>query len=366
MTAAENPWGGAAGPGAAPPPANNPGPAAGGPQIADRSYRDYDGPLNTRAARWWVVALATIRANVRKPAFWIPAALVALSYVIQALFLYIFRQQIEQFGEAAGVIPGQQTIFRDTLWRGLTWTWLPLFLVALVAGAGSLAADNRANALLVYLSKPITKTDYLVGKWVGVFVLLALVSVVPAVLTFLFMAAAYNSEGFLRDNPWLFPRLLGATLLPAFLHASIVIGLSAWSKSPRIVGATYAGLFFVTLIVSDAAGFLLLGNLDKNNPQADTRPAFLAQSVSVPGLVNNAALHLYNVEPQPFGQGRRRNRRGGNAAPPPPGLFGMGGGTAYPLRRPPLAPLLALAGVLIVVPVLAARARIRAVEVVSG
>lgn len=355
----QNPWGASSSGGVPPPPTNAPA-----PQIADRTYRHYDGPLTTRAVRWWVVALATIRANLRKPTFWIPAGLVFLSYIVHALLLYFLRDQFEQMGADASLIPGQQTIFRDTLWRGLTWTWLPLFLVALVAGSGSLAADNRANALLVYLSKPLTKTDYLVGKWAGVFTLLAAVSVAPAVLTFLFLLAAYNSEGFLQNNPWLFPRLLGATLVPALLHTSIVIGISAWSKSPRVVGATYAGLFFLTLIISDRAGTVMLSNLPKDDPNADTRPALLAQSLSIPGLINDIGLYLYRVDPTQLGQQRRpRRRRNQNGGPPPPPSAEP---SAYTLKRPPLAPLLALGGALIVLPLFAARAKIRAVEVVSG
>jgi len=44
-----------------------------------------------------------------------------------------------------------------------------ILCIALVVGAGAIAADNRSNALMVYLSKPITKGDYLLGKWMGIF-----------------------------------------------------------------------------------------------------------------------------------------------------------------------------------------------------
>ena len=48
-----------------------------------------------------------------------------------------------------------------------------LLFIALLAGAGSIANDNRANALLVYLSKPCRKVDYLFGKWAGLAMLIA-------------------------------------------------------------------------------------------------------------------------------------------------------------------------------------------------
>ena len=98
----QNPWGSSSGA----PPAAPPVPA---PQIADRTYRHYDGPLRTHAARWWVVALATIRANLRKPTFWIPAGLVFLSYIVHALLLYFLRDQIEQMGADPSILPTPTT-----------------------------------------------------------------------------------------------------------------------------------------------------------------------------------------------------------------------------------------------------------------
>jgi ABC-2 type transport system ATP-binding protein len=329
----QNPWG--SGAASAPAAATPPAASLVAPQISDRTYRGYDGPLHTRANRWWFVALATIRANLRKPTFGFRPRSFFWATSCRGCCC-TFCATRSSSSAAPSRLPGQKTIFRDTLWRSLTWAWLPLFLLALVAGSGSLAADNQSNALLVYLSKPLTKGDYLLGKWMGLFVLLGGVSLAPALLMYLFMLTAYNSEGFFRQHPTLILGVIAAALLPALLHTSVIIGLSAWSKSPRLVGATYAGFFFVTLIVSDAAGFIMLSNLNRNNPNADTRPAFLAQSASIPGLTNNIAQHLYGVEPTLPGQNRRRRRgRNGNSAPPNLGPFGNWGRNR--IRAPPPA-----------------------------
>jgi ABC-2 type transport system permease protein len=145
-----------------------------------------------------------------------------------------------------------------SLYQGLTSTHLLVVIAAITIGAGVIAADNRANALLVYLSKPLTRIDYLIGKWMGVFLLLAALTLTPALLLFLFFAVAYNSDGFLKDNPTLILRVIAVSLLPAAFHASLILGFSAWSKTPRLAGALYAALYFVTGILAGAIGSVLL------------------------------------------------------------------------------------------------------------
>jgi len=331
------------------------------PQITDRSYRGYDGPLHTRANRWWFVALATIRGSLRKPAFWIVVGIIFLVYVVNGLLLYFQRDFVEQMGGGAA-IPGFETVYAETLHRCLNGSRLPLFLLALVVGAGSIAADNRANALLVYLSKPLTKIDYLAGKWAGIFTLLGAASLTPALLLYGFMLAAYAGDGFLKENSTLILRLLGATLFPALLHASLILGVSAWSKSPSMAGAAYAGVYLGLGVITLIAGGIMLANLPKGAKPDRARTGFTVLSLSPGGIIDGLGLHLYGVNPPDPSQGgpggrRRRQRQAQAAGEDVPPLV---------LERPPLAPLLALAGVLVVVPVLAARARIRAVEVVTG
>lgn len=322
-------------------------PAAQVAGIADLTYRNYDGPLQTRTARWWVVALSVVRTNLRKPGFWVLAGIILLIYLFNGLIFYVTRNVSNVMGGA-----NRQTLtYAGTAYQCVNASSLLVFLAALVVGAGSIAADNRANALLVYLAKPLTKGDYLLGKWAGVFLLLAGIALAPALLLYLFFLTAYYNDGFLKENPWLFVRLAGTALLPPLLNASLIVGFSAWSNNPRLAGAIYAGFYFITQALTGTAGFLLFRNalLDED---LGARPAVVVRAVtiqhaSVRGVADGLGLALMRVHPRdlPFFGPRRFRRRMQPPAPLPLALLGIA---------------------LIAVPLAAARARIRAVEVVRG
>lgn len=335
-------------------PANPSGPASA--QIADLTYRTYEGPLKNHAARWWTVALSTIRANVRKPAFWILVGLIVLIYVVNAIIFYFTKSitnqlQQAQVGAAAALaldLEGRNSVYAKTLFQCATFSGILLFLLALIVGSGSIAADNRANALLVYLSKPITKADYLLGKWAGVFLMLAAVSLVPPLLLYLFFLTAYYDDGFLKGNGWLILRLLGASLIAPVIHASLVIGFSAWSRSSRLAGAIYAGAYFALGVLMTVTGGIMFRNAMLAEDRGDAKPgeitrAVTVMSLSVKGVSDGLSAALYDVDPA-VGPPRFRER----------------------IKPPATVPLLLLGGVLIALPLAAAQSRIRAVEVVKG
>ena len=68
-----------------------------------------------------------------------------------------------------------------------------VFFVTVYAGAGLIASDRRANALQIYLSKPLTRFEYIAGKLAVLAVFLLLVTWVPAV------AAARRAGHVLRE-----------------------------------------------------------------------------------------------------------------------------------------------------------------------
>lgn len=305
--------------------------------IADLSYRSYDGPLLPRSFRWWTIALAGIRLALKKKGFWPLVALAAFQWAVVGVLVYI---RVITNGAAAMMGPGgQSSSYAEDFYRAASGQTLWLFLLTLLIGAGAVAADNGANALLVYLAKPITKADYLIGKWTGIFVVIFAAAFLPALLLYVYCAGFYASKGFFREDPWLIFRIVGAAAAPAVIHASIMLGISAWCRSARAAGTIYAALFFVSAALTR---IVLLAKF-RNDPQhmAD------AAAFSVGGLIDGLMQNAYGVAQKTFTFGHR----GPGLADVPP---------------PDIRLLLAIAAALVLAGLAAARLRIRAVEVVKG
>ncbi len=116
-------------------------------------------------------------------------------------------------------------------------------------GAGLIANDRRANALQIYLSKPLMRSEYIAGKAAVLFMFLLLVTLVPALMLLLLQVLFAGSFEFLRKNLFLFPAITVATLLQALLATFTMLALSSLSKSARYVGILYAGIIFFTAAI---------------------------------------------------------------------------------------------------------------------
>ncbi len=310
--------------------------ATAGP-IADLSYRNYDGPLRSYSFRWWIIARSSLRTSVRRWWFWLLAAFAVLPYVIPAFQLFM-RSQMPP--EMASMAPERSwgSYFYDAYSGSLFW----LFLIAMMIGSSSIAGDNRSHALQIYLSKPITKGDYLLGKWAGLFILLYGVALAPALLLYIFTAATFFNNGFGPVALSTLASVVGVSALPAMLHSCLLLGFSAWSKRPLMAGGIYAGLY-TGLGVAVSIVALILFAANSNNPQISNTAAH----VSLPGILRGLAMHAYNATPTFFG-------------------IPMRGPRGVAMEKPDLWPVLLIGVGLCILGVLLARVRIRAVEVVRG
>ena len=225
--------------------------------IADLTYRGYEGALESPRYRWWVIARMSIRLAFKKKSYWVLTVLSGLYPVLLMTIIFF----MEQF--AAAGPQGEQSlrqflsriIWKDQFLHAFSFGQMWFLFLALLLGAGAIANDNRANALLVYLSKPCDKTDYLFGKWMGIFIPLCLSMAIPMSFFWLYGALSYRTYGFLSNDPWTIVKI--ALLIPVVsaFYASLAVFFSSLFKQGRIAGVTFAAVYFLSNIFTQLMAF---------------------------------------------------------------------------------------------------------------
>ena len=211
--------------------------------IHDQSYRRYGGTRRPPGNAWTVIAWAGIRSMIRKRTFLGLLLFAWLPFIIRAVQIYLAAN----WPQVALLAPTAQT-FREFLDQQSPF----VFFVTIYVGAGLIANDRRANALQIYLSKPLMRVEYIAGKLAVLATFLLLVTLVPGILLLLVQIAFAGSFAFIAKNLFLFPAItLGATL-QVLLASFTMLALSSLSKSARYVAILYAGVLFFTKSVFGA------------------------------------------------------------------------------------------------------------------
>jgi ABC-2 type transport system permease protein len=203
--------------------------------IYDQGYRRYEarGPL--RALRFWPITREALRLVLSRRAFlgllvvgWVP-------FVVRVIQIYI----VTRFPEAGRVLPVDGRLFGEYL---NTQIGLALFLT-IFGGAGLIANDLRTGAILVYLSRPLTRRDYVLGKLSVLLALNASVTLVPALLLYGIGLALAPEQYLTWSLWWIGPSIvLHATLICASISL-LSLAVSSLTKSARIAGLGFFGLF---------------------------------------------------------------------------------------------------------------------------
>ena len=203
-------------------------------------YRRREGGVDLRGGAWAVIAANGLRALVRKRAFLFLMILAWIPVIVRGVQIW-----------AAANVPGMSEIgmlaVRPAMFRDFLDQQAPLvFFITVYAGSGLIADDIRANALQLYLSRPVTRTQYIAGKAAILVVALAAVTLVPAMLLLLLVPAFAGRMTFLVENVSLIPSIAAYSVVQITLCAFLILALSSLSKSRWFVAILYAGLAFFT------------------------------------------------------------------------------------------------------------------------
>src|SRR5438067_1139363 len=190
--------------------------------IHDQGYRRYGGDKAPRGQAWMVIARNGIRHMLGQRAFlglllvsWFPffvgaVQIYAAANLPQAAFLAPTPQMFRQFLD-------QQQIF--------------VFFLTVYGGAGLIANDRRANALQIYLSKPLTRVEYVLGKVAILMTWLLLVTWLPGIVLLIVQVAFAGNFNFLEMNLYLFPAITLFSFVQVLTVTAAMLALSSLSNS---------------------------------------------------------------------------------------------------------------------------------------
>src|SRR5262245_22231961 len=122
--------------------------------IHDQGYRRYGGG-KASGLGWTIIARAGLRMVLARRAFIALMILAWFPFVVRAVQIYAAAN----LPQAAFLAPTPETFRQFLDQQGIF-----VFFITVYVGAGLIANDRRANALQIYLSKPLTRAEYVFGK----------------------------------------------------------------------------------------------------------------------------------------------------------------------------------------------------------
>ncbi len=231
--------------------------------IFDQGYQHWDGVTGGRLRRQFAIVRQGLRVQAKNKfvrrvmlAAWSPALVLVTSLVMWGLF----EQGIESVvpfmqGFLPKGVASDPSAFRPAIWTILFTTFFnaELYLIMLlvaIAGPNLISGDLRMNAMPLYLSRPLTRFDYFVGKLGVIASLVASVAIAPAVMAYV-TGVFFSSDWSVVKETWqilAYGSLYGLVIVLS--AGTLMLAISSFSHKSLYVGIAWLGLWLGGTAVS--------------------------------------------------------------------------------------------------------------------
>ncbi|HEY7515542.1 MAG TPA: ABC transporter permease subunit [Vicinamibacteria bacterium] len=202
--------------------------------IYDRGYRKHEGRSPLQRLRFWPITREGLRLVIERRALLALFGLSLLPFVVRAVQLYV----VTRFPEAARIAPVDGRLFGEFLNQQIVFA----LLLSVFGGAGLVAQDLGSGAILVYLSRPLTRRDYVLGKLGVVGGLNLGVTLVPALLLYGLGLSLTPDTFFRADRAWIGPAIVAQSLILSTTLGLLALAVSSMARSARAGGLAFFGL----------------------------------------------------------------------------------------------------------------------------
>ncbi len=212
--------------------------------LRDTAFRPYDGPLTSQLARLWVIPRYAWRELWSSRLVLIVFAIGFVLPVAWGLMIYLHHNTgaITQLNIDLGDLISIDAAFFNRL------LWLQAIIgfgIALLAGPPLIARDLQNNALPLYLSRPITRLEYVLSKLLVLFAPLSLITWVPALLLF-GLQASLAGPGWAAENARIAYAFFVGSWVWMLILSLFTLSISAIVRRTLVARGTMMAIAFVS------------------------------------------------------------------------------------------------------------------------
>jgi ABC-type transport system involved in multi-copper enzyme maturation permease subunit len=211
--------------------------------VYKRTYKAYRGPLTPSWSRFMVISRYGFSTLFESRLFTAYAVLCFLPFLVGLVFIYVVHSATVQ--SLLNVRFGHTPLINNFWFLGLlsVEAWMGFLLTAWVA-PGMISKDFANQSVQLYLSRPLSRAEYLLGKVSVMAALLSCTTWIPALVLFL-LQAQLEGHGWGWDNLWLAGSIFTAGMLWIALISLLAMALAVWVRWRIAATALMMATFFV-------------------------------------------------------------------------------------------------------------------------
>ena len=222
--------------------------------VYEHTYKQYLGKLTPEWSRFLVIPRHAFRDVFKSKLFTAFFVICFLPLLLEAILIYLHHNANALASLKVSVrelIPIDASFFETFVNVQASFA----FFVALLVGPPLVARDLRNNALPLYLCRPFSRTEYVLGKMSVLLILLSAITWVPQLLLFLFESYLEGASWFVHNLSIASAIFIGSAVW-ILLLALLSQAISALVKWRVIASAALLGLFFIPTIFGEVVNGL--------------------------------------------------------------------------------------------------------------
>jgi ABC-2 type transport system permease protein len=211
--------------------------------VYKRTYKAYHGALTPAWSRFSVLSRYGLSTLFSSRPFTAYSVLCMGPFLCGLVFIYVVHSSTAQlvFGLKFNTNPLINNVWFLSFLAIEAWMG---FILAAWGGPGMITKDFANHSVQLYLSRPLSRTEYLFGKASVLGALLSCTTWIPALFLF-FVQAQLQGNGWLQENYWIAGSIFLGCLIWIAVISLLSMALAVWVKWRIAATALMLGIFFL-------------------------------------------------------------------------------------------------------------------------